>query len=310
MTGHPYQSAVAGWSVMNAARTILVAFLVTIDSARLVHAGETGANVAGAPLDPTPQTICELIEHAAIANGIPIDFFTRLIWKESTFRQEAVSPKGAQGIAQFMPGTAALRGLGNPFDADQAIPASATYLSELVRRFGNLGLAAAAYNAGEARVTDWLAGAGGLPSETREYVVAISGRSADDWTRTQRVLPMDAALPLPADIGCLTLTATLGKPDAAAKAVSSVPSGPSAPWGVQVAGDFSLSRAMAGYASVQRSYGGVLGTQPPMVIRTIKHSRGTAPLFQIRVPAGSADEANAICRRLHALGGACLVTRS
>lgn len=290
-------------------RTIISALLLTAISISLVQAEEAVTPLAAR--DPIQQSICALIERAAIANGIPIDFLTRLIWRESTFREEAVSPKGAQGIAQFMPGTAAVRGLEDPFDADRAIPASAIYLSELVGRFGNLGLAAAAYNAGEARVTDWLAGPGGLPAETRAYVLAITGRSVDDWKGPQRILPLDAALPAPEpESGCLALAAMLGDPSAGAKAVSRLPSGPSAPWGVQVAGDFSLSRAMAGYANLQRSYGSVLGKQPPMVVRTVNRSRGTAPLFQIRVPASSADEANAICRRLHALGGACLVMRS
>ena len=53
------------------------------------------------------------------------DFFARLIWKESRFDPNAVSPAGAEGIAQFMPGTAAMRGLKNSFDIEQAIPASA-----------------------------------------------------------------------------------------------------------------------------------------------------------------------------------------
>src|SRR5690606_34078460 len=102
----------------------------------------------------TEQTahICHLIESSAATDGIPVDFFTRLIWQESSFRSHAVSPKGAQGIAQFMPTTAAERGLADPFDPEQAIPASARYLRELHDRLGNLGLAAAAYNAGPDRV--------------------------------------------------------------------------------------------------------------------------------------------------------------
>jgi hypothetical protein len=92
-----------------------------------------------------------------------------------------VSPKGAQGIAQFMPGTAALRKLSDPFDPARAIPASAHYLSDLSGMFGSLGLAAAAYNAGEQRVADWLSGAGQLPAETKNYVMFITGRSAEEW---------------------------------------------------------------------------------------------------------------------------------
>src|SRR5690606_31692477 len=72
----------------------------------------------------TRATICALIDQAAASHDLPVEFFTRLIWQESRFRQDAVSPKGAQGIAQFMPGTAALRNLADPFDAAEAIGAS------------------------------------------------------------------------------------------------------------------------------------------------------------------------------------------
>ena len=62
------------------------------------------------------------------------------------------SPKGAEGIAQFLPSTASWHGLADPFDPTESLWHSAAYLRELLNRFGNLGLAAAAYNAGPARV--------------------------------------------------------------------------------------------------------------------------------------------------------------
>ncbi len=297
--------------MMTPTQTIVVTVLLTVVSVSVTEAKEAATPSSTPPPAPTQQTVCALIERSAIASGIPIDFLTRLIWRESAFHEAAVSPKGAQGIAQFMPGTAVLRGLADPFDAEKAIPASAAYLGELVGEFGNLGLAAAAYNAGEARVAVWLAGTGGLPAETRAYVFAITGRSVEDWKEPQRVLPVNAALPSEEpDSDCLTVAATLGNPGAGASAVSSPPAGPSAPWGVQVAGDFSLNRAMAGYANLQRACGSVVGTQAPMVVRTVNWSRGTAPLFQIRIPAGSADEANGICRKLHAQGCACVVMKN
>ena len=58
-----------------------------------------------------PERICTLIRNAAAAHGLPADFFARLIWKESRFDIRALSPAGAQGIAQFMPQTAKIRGL-------------------------------------------------------------------------------------------------------------------------------------------------------------------------------------------------------
>lgn len=100
--------------------------------------------------------LCVAIEHFASANQLPADYFARLIWRESTFRPDAVSFKGAQGIAQFMPGTAKLRGLEDSYQVLEALRKSAQYLDELRNRFGNLGLAAAAYNAGENGLATYL----------------------------------------------------------------------------------------------------------------------------------------------------------
>src|SRR6476646_2656538 len=116
---------------------------------------------------------CSLIDRVARANAIPADFIARLISVESGFSPTAVSPKGAQGIAQFMPETARVRGLADPFEPGPALKAAIEYLSELRHRFGNLGLAAAAYNAGEKRVEALIAGRTSLPLETRNYVFAI-----------------------------------------------------------------------------------------------------------------------------------------
>src|SRR5215468_1630180 len=130
---------------------------------------------------PSREAICMALQAAAAANDLPIEFFTRLIWQESRFDPRAVSHKGAQGVAQFMPKTALWRGLADPFDPIQALPQSAAFLRELRAQFGNLGLAAAAYNAGPGRVQAWLSGRASLPGETRAYVMTITGRSADAW---------------------------------------------------------------------------------------------------------------------------------
>jgi hypothetical protein len=130
--------------------------------------------------------ICELIEDVAGEFDIPTPLFTRLIWQESRFRNETVSRAGAQGIAQFMPRTAELRGLDDPFDPLQALPASADFLRELVDQFGNFGLAAAAYNGGPTRLRNWLDGRGGLPKETRNYVLLITGRPVEHWRKAAK----------------------------------------------------------------------------------------------------------------------------
>ena len=116
------------------------------------------------------EEICDSLTRAAEANNLPAPFFIRLLFQESGFHPGVVSPVGAQGIAQFMPATAADMGLDNPFDPLQAIPASARLLRNLFKQFGNLGLAAAAYNAGPKRIQDWLTKKGVLPQETQGYV--------------------------------------------------------------------------------------------------------------------------------------------
>jgi soluble lytic murein transglycosylase-like protein len=147
---------------------------------------ENDPNAVAAPVPAVARatsadTICATLDRSAGQNGLPLNFFTRLIWQESRFNPFSVSHAGAQGIAQFMPGTARLVGLINPFDPIQALPKSAALLRELRAQFGNLGLAAAAYNAGPKRIEDWLANRKPLPQETQAYVRIITGRSAQEW---------------------------------------------------------------------------------------------------------------------------------
>ena len=135
------------------------------------------------------DSVCLMIEAAGRAHDLPLEFFARVIWQESRFRPDTAGPRrrngeSAQGIAQFMPTTAAERGLLDPFDPVQALPKAAQFLRDLKDQFGNLGLAAAAYNAGPARVRGWLAGARRLSAETRNYVAAVTGVPADEWAKS------------------------------------------------------------------------------------------------------------------------------
>jgi|GEM_PF-774367 len=149
------------------------------------------------PLPPVPkpvvhrshQEICDTLTEAAQTNELPVPFFINLLFQESGFQPGIVSSAGAQGIAQFMPETATSMGLENPFDPAQAIPASARLLRELIHQFGNLGLAAAAYNAGPKRIQDWLEKKGKLPEETKGYVKIITGQPAETWTAATAAYP-------------------------------------------------------------------------------------------------------------------------
>jgi len=131
--------------------------------------------------DISSDQLCTMLAAAAHDNDLPLSFFSNLIWQESRFALRAMSPAGALGIAQFMPKTAAMVGLADPLDPLQALPASARLLHDLQQRYGNVGLAAAAYNAGEGRLNSWLHRGGVLPRETRNYVLTITGLPVEQW---------------------------------------------------------------------------------------------------------------------------------
>jgi len=145
------------------------------------------------------EEICDSLTKEARANGVPAPFFIRLLFQESRFEPGVVSDAGAEGIAQFMPETSADVGLKNPYDPLQAIPAAARLLRDLAHDFGNLGLAAAAYNAGRKRVQDWLANKGKLPEETQSYVKTITGRAPGTFTAAANGSP---AVKLPRQAPC------------------------------------------------------------------------------------------------------------
>src|SRR5271166_4835324 len=193
-------------------------------------------------------SVCRIIDSSALDQHLPVAFLTGLIWQESNFQPDAVSPVGARGIAQFMPGTAAERGLANPNDPEAAIPKAAELLANLKQRFGNLGLAAAAYNAGAARVASWLGGVGELPSETRAYVTIVTRHSVEDWSSLGAAkLTDDAVFP---DLSCVQHIAAMSREEPAAFANSAL----WAPWGVQSSSGLSKGLAM------WNEYAGALNT--------------------------------------------------
>jgi len=184
------QAEAAAAEAVDAAEEAQSAFAKASDVTAPVEAEETpmeAAEVATADAEAGTvhriplEEFCDMIVSSARANDLPIVFFTNLIWQESRFNPNSVSRAGAQGVAQFMPETAAANGLDNPFNPFQALPASARLLRQLHEQFGNVGLAAAAYNAGPGRVMKWLSKHASLPRETRAYVATITGRPAEQW---------------------------------------------------------------------------------------------------------------------------------
>jgi Transglycosylase SLT domain/SPOR domain len=279
----------------------------------------TAASVVVADRAPHPSPaaaadrVCAELAGAAAENDLPLAFFTRLIWQESRFDPDAVSRAGAQGIAQFMPKTAAWVGLDDPFDPIGAVAKSAHFLRSLRSQFGNLGLAAAAYNAGPKRVEDWLAGRRRLPRETRAYVRIVTGHAADEWMAGA---PSGRDFALADSVPCPQLAALFArdrlehsqaiparepKPETAAAA-------PERPWGVQLIGNVSPVAALAAYAELQKRYKTVLGSRQPLLLRS--PAGRNAAWYRVRVAAETRGDAERLCASLRAIGGSCLVQRN
>jgi hypothetical protein len=275
-------------------------------------AGQRAAESAGDT--DTREAMCLMIESAAKSQDLPLEFFARVIWQESRFQSDAVGPvtrngQRAQGIAQFMPGTANERRLLDPFDPVQALPKSAEFLNELRNQFGNLGLAAAAYNAGPRRVQEWLAGSGYMPQETRHYVVAITGTTVDDWAAAGRAGKMPDRAPT---TSCRELMALLKRaPNPFVTQLEQhVKLGADRLWGVQLAAGFNRDRALAMYARAMKRLSAVIGDQDPSLLGTTLRSRGTRTFYQVRIGADTRNAADNLCGRIRQAGGACFVLRN
>jgi hypothetical protein len=299
----------------------------------LLHLILTGVRSAAADPDAsavpdTRASVCLMIESAARASALPLDFFARIIWQESRFQADAVGPttRGgdrAQGIAQFMPGTAAERGLLDPFNPVEALPQAAAFLAELRSRFGNLGLAAAAYNAGPQRVRDFLSGARGLPAETRKYVVAVTGKTVEDWSSDARrqnpeqaqgaAAQPPAGEPAPAAAAsCHDLVALLEQaPNPFVEELQQrISLAAASPWGVELSAGFSHDRVLTAYAGLLQRFGEILSGRDPSILSGVLRSRGIRAFYRVSVGAPTRAAANDLCTQIRRAGGACLVIRN
>jgi hypothetical protein len=278
-------------------------------SAALVAAGVKQAGLALAGPKPFVDIVCPIMLQQAEARDLPPMPFVRLIWKESRFNPRAVSPKGAQGIAQFMPGTAEERGLYDPFEPKSAIIHSASLLADLRREFGNFGLAAAAYNAGAERVRAWLAGSSGLPWETQDYVQFITGRAAEEWKLAETDLPQSLKT-AGAEVqeSCRKLAPLVVR--AVYETEPLTASGAWRPWGVHVSTSFSKAKALAWFGRLKQRHAKVLAEAEPFVLPQRNLSRGRRSLYTVQIGADSRADAETLCTRLRSDGGACIVQKN
>ncbi len=185
-----------------------------------------------------------------------------------------------------------------PFRCGDGVEHAAAYLHELRSQFGNLGLAAAGYNAGPGRVSAWLGGRRTLPSETRNYVAITTGWTADEWASPSP--PKAAQTTIPQGVPCASLAnLILAPPQEAQRIAAHVPR-----WGAQLTANTSESRAWAIYRALQKQYARLIGDREPMVLRGRVPGMGSAARTMIRIADDNRAPLDRLCRQLSAAGGA------
>lgn len=262
---------------------------------------------AEAPGPLPADRLCRALQHNAMGRDLPAVFFVRLIWQESRFDHTAVSKVGAQGIAQFMPPTAREMGLKNPFDPAMSLKKSAELLADLVGRFGNVGLAAAAYNAGPRRVKNWLKGKGSLPHETKHYVKVTTGKRAEHWRKTVAdIAPLDVdSESEPAgpysyalEDWCLTLASKVLK--------SPWPNGA---WNVRVAEDVSQREALRRVARLNERLESKDEEARALVDPIDGAEPDGRPRFAVDIAVPTRKEAWEMCSQMRKRGEGCRILR-
>ncbi|MFZ5962778.1 transglycosylase SLT domain-containing protein [Thalassococcus sp. BH17M4-6] len=248
---------------------------------------------------------CQAIEVFARANGLDPGFFARLIWQESRFDPNALSPANARGIAQFIDSTAALRGLRDSYDPALALEHSADYLGEMAQRYGNQGLAAVGYNGGERRAEGLIAKTGGLARETIDYVQIITGLTAEDWrdappeSHDFRLQKDKAFRPACYDLARNRRLTAYPRPEPKIK-----------PWGVQVAFGTSKASAKQKLEARTRRCTGLLKGETVDYVYEKSRASPRGGYYMARIGRNDRDAAWKYCARLKASGCLCAVYRN
>ncbi|MHA6325218.1 lytic transglycosylase domain-containing protein [Roseivivax sp. CAU 1753] len=248
---------------------------------------------------------CQAIEAFSRAHRLDPHFFARLLWQESRFDPNAVSPAKARGIAQFIDATAARRGLADSLNPALALEHSAQYLGELIARFGNPGLAAVAYNGGESRAEGLIAETGGLARETVQYVQIITGLTAETWRDAPPdTHDFDLQSQLDFQPACHDLARNR-------RLTAYPPPEPRhAPWGVQVAFGRSADAARAAFRRKTRTCQRAVSSAELDLVFVKNRVSGRQGYYMARLGADDARAAGKLCDRIRASGCVCAVYRN
>ena len=250
---------------------------------------------------------CNAIEVFSKRHGLDSGFFARLIWQESRFDPNALSHADARGIAQFIPSTALLRGLKDPYNPADALEHSAQYLAEMVRRYGNEGMAAIGYNGGERRAEGFLEGKG-LAPETVNYVPIITGLNAEQWRDAP---PKDHDFRLAPDKGFYPACSEMARNRRLTPLKRTKPAPPPVkPWGVQLGFGTSQKAARAKIKSQTASCRAQVGREKLDLIYVKNRVSGKKGYFFARIGRNTRDGAQDLCKSLKRQRCSCLVVQN
>ncbi|MEP1768556.1 MAG: lytic transglycosylase domain-containing protein [Sulfitobacter sp.] len=264
----------------------------------------------------TPQCIrtehfvfdtCNAIEVFSKRHDLDTGFFARLIWQESRFDPNALSHANARGIAQFIPTTAHLRGLKDPYNPADALDHSAHYLGEMVRRYGNEGMAAIGYNGGERRAQGFLEGKG-LASETINYVPIITGLTAEQWRDAP---PTDHDFSLAPDKSFHLACTEMARKRRLTPVKGSKPVPPPIkPWGVQLGFGISKKAARAKVRTQTASCRGQISKEKLDLIYVKNRVSGKKGYYFARIGRNSRESAQKLCNSLKRQSCSCLTVQN
>ena len=148
-----------------------------------------------------------------------------------------------------------------------------------------------------------------MPLETRNYVVAITGTTVDDWATSGKNGKTPDLAP---STSCRGLMALLKRAPNffITELEQHVKLGADRLWGVQLAAGFNRDRALSLYARAMKRLSAVIGDQDPSLLGSLFRSRGTRTFYQVRIGADTRPAADDLCNRIRRAGGACLVLRN
>ena len=267
-------------------------------------ASTAGEPRGGSAQVPTADDICRALEQSAAENALPVEFFARVIWQESRFDAQAVSPKGAAGIAQFMPATASWHGLADPFDPVRRCGIRLLIYENYSTDLATLDLQQRRTMQVQAESAPGSQAIVALPAETRNYVALVTGWTADEWASSSP--PEKAETTIPQGVPCTRLANLILAPKQERQRIAAyIPR-----WGVPLAAHLSESTAWAIYRDRLKRFGSAhrgSRTHRPTQGNT---GYGHAKRYIITLADDDRRPLDKLCRKLIAADATCDVLRN